>query len=351
MKNIKRIVCVLICVLVLASMTSCTVVKEQSDDAEKKTVTDLGGNTVDIPSGEIYATANSGWITSQVVMLAGAERIKIAPASFESGHTDRFAELFAGTDDIKLTDGDKVSAEEMLAAGVNVFFASNQAEADTYTNAGLTSIVMNYDTTENLARSFVLIGEIFGGDALTRGQKISDSIINAEKTAKANAEKNTSTPTVYCIAATTQTTPYQTQGEETFANKLFAMCGAKQITSGKGMYVNVNAEFLMESDPDYIVIDGYLAEQAYTELVNDPVLKNLTAVKENKIIYSPIGILRPCLRPGAETSIGILWLSKMFAQNATEEIDIVKYSIDLYKDIFGWDISEAEVKEMLFIKE
>jgi len=349
MKMCKKVICLIMSVLVLISVFGCTVVKDENK--EVRTVDDLGGNTVELPSGEIYATANSGWITSQVVMLAGADKIKIAPASFESGHTDRFAELFTGTDDIPLTDGDKVSAEEMLAAGVNVFFASNQSEADTYKNAGLTCIVMNYDTTENLARSFVLIGEVFGGEALIRGRKISASILNSEKTAKENAEKNTSVPTVYCIAATTQTTPYLTQGEETFANKLFDMCGAKQITSGKGMYVNVNAEFLMEQDPDYIVIDGYLAEEAYTELVNDPVLKNLTAVKENNIIYSPIGILRPCLRPGAETSIGILWLSETFSQDDSVNIDLVQYSIDLYKDVFGWDISEKEVKDMLFIKD
>lgn len=347
---LKKSICVLMTIIMMMSAFACNKATD-NDKTAAKTVTDLGGNTVDIPDGEVFATANSGWITSQVVMLAGAEKIKIAPASFESGHTDRFAELFKGTDDIPLTDGDTVSAEEMLAAGVNVFFASNQSEADTYKNAGLTCVVMNYDTTENLARSFVLIGEIFGGEALERGKKISESILESEKTAKENAAKNTSVPTVYCIAATTQTTPYLTQGEETFANKLFAMCGAKQITSGKGMYVNVNAEFLMEQNPDYIVIDGYLAEEAYKELVNDQVLKNLTAVKENRIIYSPIGILRPCLRPGAETAIGILWLSETFSQDDSVNIDIVKTSIDLYKDIFGWEISEEEVKEMLFIKD
>lgn len=339
----KRFTAMLICILLFISLAACT----GGGTQDAATVQDLGGNTVKLPEGRKYATANSGWITSQIAMLAGAEAVVIAPASFESGHTQRFEELVPGTADIPLTDGDKISAEAMLAAGVNVFFASNQAEADTYTNAGITSIVMNYDTTANLARSFVLIGEVFGGDALVKGQKIHDHILDCEKLAKDHTASVTDAPTVYCIAATTQTTPYLTQGEETFANKLFRMCGAEQVTSGTGMYVTVNAEFIMDADPDYIMIDGYLAEQAYQELINDPVLKNLTAVKENKILYSPIGILRPCLRPGAETGIGIMWLVKTMYPELTADIDLEASAVSFYRDCFGWEVSEEEVRQML----
>lgn len=339
----KRTVSVLLLFVLLLHLAACS-----SPSAEgSRTVVDLAGNTVVLPDGKICATANSGWITSQIAMLAGAEAVGIAPSSFKSGHTDRFAELVEGCDDIPLTDGDTVSAEAMLGKGVNVFFASNQAEAETYSNAGLVSIVMNYDTTENLAQSFVLIGEIFGGDALTKGQKIHDYILDCEKIAKERSSQIQDERTVYYIAATTQTTPYITQGEETFANKLFSMCGVKQATSGIGMYVEVNAEFIMRSDPDYIVIDGYLAEQAYDELVNDPVLRNLDAVKEDKIIIAPIGILRPCMRPGAETGIGILWLLKTLCPNTAEDVDVEASAADFYKDCFGWDIPTDEISRML----
>ncbi len=340
----KKILVVFMSVIMLFSVVGCTGGK---DTKGSETVVDLNNNTVTLPSGERLASANSGWITSQIAMLAGADSVAIAPASFESGHTKRFAELIAGTNDIPLTSGDTISAEELLAAGVNIFFASNREEADIYENSGLTCIVMNYDTTENLARTFLLIGEIFGGEALTKGKKIHDFILDSEKIAKQCSENAEATPKVYYIAATTQATPYVTQGEETFANKLFAMCGARQVTSGVGMYVNVSAEFIMSENPDYIVIDGYLAKEALTELKNDPVLKNLDAVKNNNIIIAPIGILRPCMRPGAETGIGILWLTKTLCGDAAADIDISKTATEFYKDCFGWDISAAEVEQML----
>lgn len=339
----KRLFCVFLCLTLVLGISACS--PKQTN--EFKTVVDLAKNTVKLPEGKIIATANSGWITSQVAMLAGADAIGIAPASFKSGHTDRFAELVKGTNDIPLTDGDTISAEAMLAKGVNVFFASNQGEADTYTNAGLTSIVMNYDTTENLADSFVLIGQVFGGEALEKGQKIHDYILDCEKTAKDHSAKSDTDRKVYYIAATTQTTPYVTQGEETFANKLFSMCGVTQATSGTGMYVDVNAEFIMDSNPDYIVIDGYLSAQAYDELVNDPVLKNLDAVKQDHIIIAPIGILRPCMRPGAETGIGILWLLKTLCPELSEDVNVEASAVAFYKDCFGWDIQPEEVRKML----
>ena len=339
----KKTVCFLSYLILIVYLTGCSSVSTEG----KRTIVDLAGNTVVLPEGEILATANSGWITSQIAMLAGADAIGIAPASFKSGHTDRFAELVEGTDDIPLTDGDTISAEAMLTEGVNVFFASNQSEADTYSNAGLVSIVMNYDTTENLAQSFVLIGDIFGGSALTKGQKIHDYILECEAIAQECSSESETKPSVYYIAATTQTTPYVTQGEETFANKLFSMCGAKQVTSGIGMYVEVSAEFIMDSDPDMIIIDGYLAEQAYNELANDPILRNLSAVKENRIIIAPIGILRPCMRPGAETGIGILWLLKTICPDVSADVNVEDSAIGFYKDCFGWDIQPSEINYIL----
>lgn len=330
-------------IIMLVLLAACS----NSSNIENRTVLDLAGRTVALPSGKICATASSGWIPSQIVMLAGAQAVGIAPASFKSGHTDRFAELFPGTNDILLTDGNEISAEAMLEVGVNVFFASNQAEAETYSNAGLTCVLMNYDTTENLADSFVLIGEIFGGEALEKGQKIHDHILRCEKIAKEYSSKKTEKPVVYYIAATTQSSPFVTQGEETFANKLFDMCGAKQATSGIGTYVTVSAEFIMNANPDYIIIDGYLADDALRELINDPVLKNLDAVKNKKIIIAPIGILRPCMRPGAETGIGILWLLKTMWPEDIDELDIEKSAIEFYQDCFGWNISTDEIRTML----
>lgn len=343
----KKILSVILALIVLLTFASCSPKNNENEKVEENSIVDLAGNTVELPSEKIIATANSSWITSQIAMLAGAKSVGIAPASFKSGHTERFTELVEGTNDISLTEGDTISAEAMLEKGVNVFFASNQEEADTYSNSGLTCVVMNYDTTKNLAQSFVLIGQVFGGEALKKGQKIHDYILDCEKTAKEHSEKSDKNPKVYYIAATTQTTPYVTQGEETFANKLFAMCGATQVTSGTGMYVTVSAEFIMESNPDVIIIDGYLAEQARKELVSDPILKELDAVKNNKIIIAPIGILRPCMRPGAETGIGILYLLKTICPDVSEDVNVEESAVAFYKDCFGWEIKPEEVSAML----
>lgn len=341
----KRIVVVIMCILMAVACVGCG--DRHNETGKDNAIVDFIGRTVNLPEGQIIAASNNSWIASQIAMLAGADVVGIAPASFSNGHTERFAELVPGTNDIPLADGDKISAEAMLDAGVNLFFTLTREEAESYTNAGITSIVMNYDTTENVADSFVLIGKIFGGEALEKANKIYDFFLSCADSAKEYSDGVTDYPTVYCIAANKQSSPYVTQGEETFAVKLFNMCGIKYVTSGIGTYVTVSAEFIMDQDPDYIMIDGYHSEAAYNELINDPVLKNLSAVNAGKIIVAPIGILRPILRPGAEIGIGIMWLSKTFYPEKTEDISIEDESVKFYKDCFGWDVSKEEVLDML----
>ena len=341
----KRFVVIIMSVLIAVACVGCA--GKKNDSENEHTIVDFAGRTVSIPEESIIAAANNSWIATQIAMLAGADVVGIAPASFSNGHTERFAELVSGTNDIPLADGDIISAETMLNKGVNLFFTLTVEEAESYSNAGITSIVMNYDTTENVADSFTLIGKIFGGEALEKANKIYNFFMDRVDAAKAYSKDVSDKPTVYCIAANKQSTPYVTQGEETFATKLFSMCGIKYVTSGIGTYVNVSSEFIMAQDPDYIMIDGYFSKEAYEELISDPVLKNLTAVREGKIIIAPIGILRPILRPGAEIGIGVMWLSKTFYPEQTKEINVENEAIEFYKDCFGWNVSTEEVQDML----
>lgn len=336
----RRSVIRLISILLLLSMlTSCA-----ERDSGGRSITDMDGNSVVLPEGTIRVTANSSWITTQAVMVAGAESVAIAPSSYKSGHTETFLKLFEGAADVPLTDGDTISAETMLEKGVNVFLASNEDEMEEYSNVGIPSIVMRYNNTENVAKSFTVLGELFGGDALTRGQYLQDQILSCAEMAKHAAETVEHRPTVYCIAANTQATPYVTQGADTFAAELFSLCGGRMVTSGNGIYVTVNAEFILREDPDIILIDGYLSNEALQELRNDPVLKNLRAVLENRIIIAPIGKLRPILRPGAEVGIGILWLAE---QLCGVDLSSTDKAAELYQECFGWEISKDEIGLML----
>lgn len=335
-RNVIRLISIL---LVLSMLTSCA-----ERGSEGRSITDMDGNPVALPEGAIRVSANSPWITTQAVMVAGAEFVAVAPASYKSGHTETFLKLFQGAGDVPLTDGDTISAETMHQRGVSVFLASNEEEREEYSSAGIPSIVMRYNNTENVAKSFAVLGELFGGDAPTRGQYLRDQILSCAEMAKQAAETAEHRPTVYCIAATTQSTPYVTQGADTFAAELFSLCGGELVTAGNGVYVTISAEFLLTQDPDIIIIDGYLSEEALRELQNDPVLKNLRAVRENRIIIAPIGLLRPVLRPGAEVGIGILWLAE---QLCDMDLDSTEKAAELYRECFGWEVSKDEIEMIL----
>lgn len=341
----KRTICIMMVVLIiLATICGC--------DSQKKTgniVTDLNGNNVTIPDKITGTSSNAASVTTHIVMIAGADAVTIAPASFESGHTKEFENLFAGTSDIKLSNGNKISAETLLDSGVNVFFTTKQAEADEYSKAGIACVVLNYDTIETIAQTFVVIGKVFGGEAETKAKKIGDSILDC----KSNVENLISqTPesertSVYYVSASTQTTPYLTQGKGTSTETLLNMCGASLVTPGSGLDVTVNPEFLLEQDPDYILIDGYLAKEAHEELLKDPVLKELTAIKNNNIIIAPVGYFRPILRPGAESGLGLIFLAQKFNPSIAGEFPLENVAIKLYNECFGFNLSNEEINAML----
>ena len=343
----KKIVLMFACILVLSSVfCACS----RDDVQSSRTVTDQNKNVISLPEEVKLAASNSASVTSQIVMLAGADSIAIAPKSFSTGHTETFEDIFEGTKEIELSEGNKISAETLLSKNVDVFFTTKQNEADEYTKAGITCVVLNFDTVDNIAQSFCVIGEIFGGEAKEKGEKISAHILEAQKIA--NEKKTTlsdkDVKSVYYIAASTQTTPLVSQGEGTSTAKLLEMCGAEHITSGKGLDVTVTAEFLLEKDPDIIIIDGYKYKEAYDELINDPVLKELTAVKENKIIFAPIGVFRPYMRPGAETGLGLLWLTKTLCPDYEGDILLKDEAKKFYHDCFDWEISDDEIEKLFY---
>lgn len=342
----KKILPIIMSLLLIVSLFSgCDL-----QSAEGREITDLNGNVIRLPAEVKSAASNSASVATHIIMIAGADAVGLATAAFDSGHTEKFAELFPGTDDVKLSEGNKISSESLLADGVNVFFTTKQEEADEYAKSGLICIVLNYDTIENIARTFEVIGEVFGADALARAKKISDHIRNSQsRVAEMVGDlPDENRPTVYYISASTQTTPYLTQGAGTSTTTLLEMCGAKQVTSGTGLDVTVSPEFILNENPDYILIDGYLAKEAYEELVNDPVLKELSAVKDQKIVFAPVGFFRPVLRPGAESGIGLLWLAGTFCPEKMAELSIAEEAQAFYSECFDWNFTMDEIQSMLY---
>ena len=349
MKKTLAIIALLLSVIFVFSGCSQNVGENTKATTDSVYVTDLNGNNVKIPEVITGMASNAASVTTHIVMICGSDIVKIAPASFDSGHTEDFDTMFPGTNSIIKADGNKISAEKLIESGVNVFFTTKQEEADEYGKAGLTCIVLNYDSIETIAETFRLIGTVFGGDAKEKAERISQHILESKSYVEENSvdSSDSDRPTVYYIAASTQTTPYLTQGNGTSIDTLLDMCGANLISPGKGLDVQVNPEFLLDNDPDYILIDGYLAKEAYEVLLNDPVLKDLNAVKNNHIVIAPVGYFRPILRPGAESGIGLLWLAKTFGNHMISEDELEKRALKFYNDCFEFDLTEQDIHSML----
>ena len=78
--------------------------------------------------------------------------------------------------------------------------------------------------------------------------------------------------------------------DKTLIGDIFARLGAKNIADGlKGSTPSVSAEYILEQNPDIIVIVGGETEDF---LKANPILRNTKAVKSGKILKAPTLILR-----------------------------------------------------------
>ena len=78
--------------------------------------------------------------------------------------------------------------------------------------------------------------------------------------------------------------------DKTLVGDIFARLGAKNIADGlKGSTPSVSAEYILEQNPDIIVVVGGETEDF---LKANPILSNTKAVKSGKILKAPTLILR-----------------------------------------------------------
>jgi len=88
-----------------------------------------------------------------------------------------------------------------------------------------------------------------------------------------------------------------TAGDETFANEIIEIAGGKNIAAYKSGYFIMNLEKLIDKNPQVIICDSGHGGMsiAYDQIVSDERLKNVSAVKNNRVYKIDTNIIS---RPG-----------------------------------------------------
>ncbi|MGC8820748.1 MAG: ABC transporter substrate-binding protein [Fervidobacterium sp.] len=162
-------------------------------------------------------------------------------------------------------------------------------EVEKLEKANLTAYVLNANTLTDIIKAVGQLGAIF--NVKSKADQIVTELRNkmtevGQKTSKIPLEKR---PTVFFTITVPDEKAKElwTAGTGSYMNELIVIAGGRNIAApytGSNGWLSVNWEWLVQQDPDVIIIGSYgdvkAAEQAAK---NHSIMKNLKAVKNNRV--------------------------------------------------------------------
>ncbi len=335
----KKLVCMLISiVLIMTMLCACGAAQSSS---QTRVVTDLTDTEVVIPES-VDSVIVLGNLVNQVLAICGTETI--TAISSRATLSDMMYVMYPGLESIKRVD-DAVTVEEALELGADVVFVSSGQAAEAYRRDGIPAIVLSCDDTQLLVKSFLLIGEVVGGEARQRSEKmaafVEDGFACAEEL---KASYDSRCPSVYYVKSSSGVDDLvlRTDGDGSFVINMISLSGASACSFGyTGLNVDITQEELLSADPEYILIGGTRPEEAYQTLTTDPTYAVLSAVSNDRVFIIP-SFYWQWEKPGIEAYLGCQWMVRLFHPEALSAQDVRETVTDLYSGYFSYAITNEE---------
>jgi iron complex transport system substrate-binding protein len=125
------------------------------------------------------------------------------------------------------------------------------------------------------------------------------------------------------------------------ANDRLVACGGISIAANSTvMYPELSAEYVIEANPDVIIVYAYggsdlqTHEYARNQIMNNPVLSEVNAVKNN-CVYT----YNDCIATGVQYPVGWLYFAKWFYPDLFSDIDPAAIHAQLIQDFFGEELA------------
>jgi len=336
-------------VLALLCMLLCCVCAVSAADAgassgATQTVTDMMGNTVQIPAS-IERVADFWNAHNEVVLMLGAGDKLVATTSLVHGMPlfnkvyPRIGTLPAPFDSTtkEVTVEDVINAKPDIA----IFSDGMNKSAEKLTEVGIPALTFYFTNFDDLKKCFLLTGTILGDGAKEKAEKYNDYLDTklAEiqgVTSKIPADKKLSVLHINSLK------PLQADGNKTLIDTWINVAGGTNA-AGKDLSGNmksVTIEQLQSWDPDVIMLMGTTKDKE--TVMNDPQWKDLKAVKEGKVFLNPKGVFY-WDRYGAEEALQIQWAAKTLYPDMFPDLDIKDVVKKFYTEFFDYSLTDDDL--------
>lgn len=369
MKKLLSLVLVLSMCTSLVACANTGSVKETAEiDKGTHVVVDHGGNAVEVPNKieRIVVTDIFPIPAVLSVFFNSADKIVgIAPTSMSAAKNSLLSQIYPEILNAKsdFMNGNVINVEELMKLNPDVVFYSenNNEQKEVLTKAGFCAIGISangwhYDCIETLNHWLETLTEVF---------KYSDNIsVLSERSSKAQKKSNE----IYDMIKKKVSSLSDAEKKRVFS--LFQYNDSTMLTSGKNFFgqwwadavgaINVanelekdnsvatNLEQVYAWNPDMIFITNFttaLPNDLYNNTIGTYDWSEVKAVKDKEVYKLPLGMYRT-YTPGIDTPITLLWFAKTVYPDMFSDIDLVKETRAYYKEIFGVDLTDDQIKSI-----
>ena len=294
-----------------------------------RTITDANGYSVKLAApSQRSAPLPPPLGTFAVAISGGIDRIAtVHPWSqsvMEEGSLNNYFPGIAKLSTGAIDAGFMPNVEELLAVDPDVVFQVGFMGDDVLkpiTAVGLPLLTINV-TAQDDARDWIhMMGQVYGEE--TRAQQILDwrDTVQAEITEALKGLPLDKRPRVAHLSAYGE--QLRIVGGKHFRSWQIEMTGGENVAAEIDSSSQwINHEQLLVWDPDIILLNAFQADLVPQMLYDDPLLQDLTAVRERRVYAFPVGGDR-WEAPVAESPLGWMWLSEL-----------------MHPEIFDWDLQK-----------
>lgn len=240
--------------------------------------------------------------------------------------------------------GDQVQSEELLKTKPDVVIASDPAQIKAARQAKLPTVNAMYNNFAGLKKSVRLTANILGGNAPTIAKKYNHELDGNISLVKRHLKGVKQRPTVVHFVNSSDLT--KVDGKKTIVDQWIKLAGGKNAITKTGNQITVTAEELLKVNPDVIIVGSCSTAKARQALKSNQQLRNLKAVKDNKVYGNPQGTF-PWDRYSAEEALQILWAAKLLHPNQLKDINMTQQTKKFYQTYYHYRLSDKQVQQIL----
>lgn len=330
-----------------ASASASASTASSSTKAATQTITDLGGDTVEVPT-EINKIADLWHAHNQVILMLGAGDKLV-------GTTENFKKMawanvvyprLAEVEALVVGSGaGEVNYEEAINLQPDVVFGSDKDVIATARKQGLTAVNVMFQDYEGLRNDVQLTGKILGDDAQDMANEwealLDENIELVSKRMKdvADADK----VKVLHIVSASQFN--MVDGTNTIVDEWIKLAGGVNAITTEGNRIELTEEEIIGADPDVIIIGSASGSDTQT-LMADSAWSGVTAVKNGAVYANPSGVF-PWDRYSGEEALQVLWAAKKLNPDKFEDIDMAQQTKDFYLQFYGYKLTDDEASRIL----